>query len=211
MRIARLDLTRYGKFTGQSIDFGPRRPDAPDFHIIYGPNESGKSTTLAAWLDLLFGIGADLRRGEKRKSYNFLHADASLTIGATLELQTGMREFVRTKRSLLDGAGRPLAEGALSGELGGLDRAAYQAMFSLDDETIESGGDSILQSKGELGEMLFSASAGLPDLSRRLAAVRDEGTGFASQERLTPTEVAEERLLAGLRWRARGGTVRSEP
>ena len=32
-----------------------------------------------------------------------------------------------------------------------------------------------------------------------IAAVREEGTGFATQERLTPTEAAEERLLAGLR------------
>lgn len=32
-----------------------------------------------------------------------------------------------------------------------------------------------------------------------IAAVREEGTGFATQERLTPIEVAEERLLAGLR------------
>ncbi|MDO9430427.1 MAG: radical SAM family heme chaperone HemW [Phenylobacterium sp.] len=32
-----------------------------------------------------------------------------------------------------------------------------------------------------------------------IAAVREDGTGFATQERLTPVEVAEERLLAGLR------------
>jgi oxygen-independent coproporphyrinogen-3 oxidase len=32
-----------------------------------------------------------------------------------------------------------------------------------------------------------------------IAAVREDGTGFAAQERLTPVEVAEERLLAGLR------------
>ncbi|MBT9473562.1 MAG: radical SAM family heme chaperone HemW [Pseudomonadota bacterium] len=32
-----------------------------------------------------------------------------------------------------------------------------------------------------------------------IAAVRETGTGFATQERLTPIEVAEERLLAGLR------------
>jgi len=32
-----------------------------------------------------------------------------------------------------------------------------------------------------------------------IAAVREDGVGFATQERLTPIEVAEERLLAGLR------------
>ena len=56
MRLNRLDLTRYGKFTDCSIDFGTPTPGQPDLHLIYGPNEAGKSTLLAAFLDLLFGI-----------------------------------------------------------------------------------------------------------------------------------------------------------
>ncbi|WP_370129715.1 AAA family ATPase [Bradyrhizobium ottawaense] len=44
MRLRRLDLTRYGKFTDHSIDFGERPIDQPDLHVIYGPNEAGKST-----------------------------------------------------------------------------------------------------------------------------------------------------------------------
>ncbi|TIU66888.1 MAG: hypothetical protein E5W25_16855, partial [Mesorhizobium sp.] len=36
MRINRLDLTRYGKFTDKHIDFGPVEPGRPDLHIIYG-------------------------------------------------------------------------------------------------------------------------------------------------------------------------------
>jgi uncharacterized protein YhaN len=51
-------------------------------------------------------------------------------------------------------------------------------MFSLDDETLEAGGESILASKGDLGQLLFSASAGLADLSRRLVDVRAEAEGF---------------------------------
>ena len=56
MRLNRLDLTRYGKFTDQNINLGERKAGEPDFHIVYGPNEAGKSTALAAFLDLLFGI-----------------------------------------------------------------------------------------------------------------------------------------------------------
>lgn len=56
MRVNRLDLTRYGIFTDHSICFGERSSRASDLHLIYGPNESGKSTALAAFLDLLFGI-----------------------------------------------------------------------------------------------------------------------------------------------------------
>ncbi len=54
MRIARLDLARYGRFTDRTIDFGDRPESGPDLHIVYGLNEAGKSTTASAILDLLF-------------------------------------------------------------------------------------------------------------------------------------------------------------
>jgi uncharacterized protein YhaN len=174
MRLKRLDLARYGKFTDQSIDFGERMDGEPDLHIVYGPNEAGKSTALAAFLDVLFGI-------ETRSRFNFLHPYATMRIGASLELAGGTREFLRVKRpqnSLLDASERPISEGVLLGELGGIDRESYRTMFSLDDETLEAGGESILASQGDLGQLLFSASAGLADLSRSLSDLRTEADGF---------------------------------
>src|SRR5258707_10597624 len=51
-------------------------------------------------------------------------------------------------------------------------------MFCLDDETLEAGGESILASKGDLGHLLFSATAGLADLSDRLGSVKAEAESF---------------------------------
>lgn len=172
MRLKRLDLTRYGKFTGQVIDFGDRPDDGPDLHFIYGPNEAGKSTALAAFLDLLFKIG---------NHYNFLHDYDAMRVGACLEFDGGVHEFVRIKRNrndLLDGNGLPISEAIIAGQLGGIDRQSYRAMFSLDDDTLEAGGESILASKGDLGELLFSASAGLANLSLTLTDSRTEADGF---------------------------------
>lgn len=174
MRIRRLDLTRYGKFTDHTIDFGLRTESSPDLHIVYGPNEAGKSTALAAVLDLLFGI-------ETRSPYGFLHPYSSMRLGAALDLQMGEREVFRIKRpqnSLLDADDQPISEAVLRGELGGIDRESYRTMFSLDDDTLEAGGESILASEGDLGELLFSASAGLADLSRRLGDLRTEADAF---------------------------------
>ncbi|HQS46578.1 MAG TPA: AAA family ATPase [Xanthobacteraceae bacterium] len=174
MRLQRLDLTRYGTFTGRSIDFGTRSEGQVDLHIIYGPNEAGKSTTLAAFLDLLFGIGV-------QSPFNFLHSYPTMRIGGLLEIGGATRMFTRIKRaqnSLLDADDRPIAESTIRGELGGIDRDAYRTMFSLDDETLEKGGESILASKGDLGELLFSASAGLADLSRRLLDLKGEADRF---------------------------------
>ncbi|QCI64232.1 ATP-binding protein [Phreatobacter stygius] len=174
MRLNRLDLTRYGKFTDRQIDFGSSEPGRPDLHIVYGPNEAGKSTALAAFLDLLFGI-------EARSRYDFLHPYATMRIGASLDLASGTRAFVRIKRpqnSLLDGGEQPVPDGLILGDLGAIDRASYRTMFSLDDDTLEAGGESILASKGDLGQLLFSASAGLAELSRTLVALRGEADGF---------------------------------
>jgi uncharacterized protein YhaN len=174
MRLRRLDLTRYGKFTNAVIDFGEAIADAPDLHIVYGPNEAGKSTAFRAFLDLLFGI-------EMQSPFNFLHPYDTMRVGGCLELSVGARELVRIKvrhQSLRDGANQPVSESLLAGDLGGLDRAAYRSMFSLDDDTLETGGDAILASNGELGQLLFSASAGLAELSGTLIAIRAEASKF---------------------------------
>ncbi|OJY64446.1 MAG: hypothetical protein BGP12_15220 [Rhodospirillales bacterium 70-18] len=174
MRLRRLDLPRFGRFTDATIDFGPAPVDAPDLHIVYGPNEAGKSTALAAYLDLLFGI-------ETRSRYNFLHPYATMRVGGALETAAGCETYNRIKRaqgSLLDGADRPVPGTVLAGALGGLDRAAYQAMFCLDDDTLEAGGRSILESRGELGQLLFAASSGLAELGRTLETITAEADGF---------------------------------
>ena len=47
MRFERLDILRYGALTDRGLDF---RPDAR-LHVVYGPNEAGKSSALAAISD----------------------------------------------------------------------------------------------------------------------------------------------------------------
>ncbi|GLQ79951.1 sugar translocase [Mesorhizobium huakuii] len=170
MRLRRLDLIRYGKFTDKTIDFGPKPESGPDLHIVFGLNEAGKSTALSGFLDLLFGV-------EERSRYNFLHEYSAMRIGGVLELSGDEQTFSRTKQrsnSLQDAAGLPVSEIAISAHLAGLSREAYSTMFSLDDETLEAGGKSILESRGDLGKLLFAASAGLGHASDILSALEAE-------------------------------------
>lgn len=174
MRIERLDLTRYGRFTDQTLDFGPARPGKPDLHIVLGPNEAGKTTALNAWLDLLYGMAPNT-------PYAFQHGYELMRIGARLALAGGAHDYVRVKRaknSLLDADGNPVPEDALVEAMGGLGRAAYANMFSLDADALEAGGKEAIASKGQLGEMLFSASAGLGALSGALGDLRARADAF---------------------------------
>ncbi|MDX8479841.1 AAA family ATPase [Mesorhizobium sp. VK24D] len=185
MRLRRLDLTRYGKFTEKAIDFGEKPASGPDFHIVFGLNEAGKSTALSAYLDLLFGI-------EERSRYNFLHNYSSMRIDGLLEFEGQALAVSRTKsrsNSLHDAEGRPLSEIAISAHLAGLSRDTYSSMFSLDDETLEAGGKAILESRGDLGKLLFTASAGLGHASDVLAALETEADGLHRKQAQT-TEIA---------------------
>ncbi|MDX8449920.1 ATP-binding protein [Mesorhizobium captivum] len=186
MRLRRLDLTRYGKFTDKTIDFGPRPASGPDLHIVFGLNEAGKSTALSAYLDLLFGV-------EERSRYNFLHEYSAMRIGGILDFEEQSQTFARTKsrnNSLHDAEGLPLSEMAISAHLAGLSREAYSTMFSLDDETLEAGGKAILESRGDLGKLLFTASAGLGHASDVLTALDAEADAL-HRKQAQATEIAQ--------------------
>ncbi len=194
MRIARLDLARYGRFSGYSLDFGDKPAGQADFHIVYGLNEAGKSTAAAAILDLLFGIEKQSPYGAAETRANW-HAYSAMRVGARLELKGKFHEVARLKRdknSLVDHENRPLDETLIKSELAGVDRAAFRMMFSLDDESLEKGGEAILASRGDLGQLLFSASAGLAEMSGRLDSLRDEAHRFF-KPRASKTELAEKK------------------
>ncbi len=166
MRIERLDLVRYGRFTDASLELPRGRPD---LHIAVGPNEAGKSTVLEALEDLLFGIKA-------RSDMNFLHSYRDMLLGAAVEAngkQLAFRRRKGNKNTLLTAEGAPMSAGerALAPFTGNVDRAFFGRMFNLDHERLRDGGREILQDRDEIGQMLFSAGSGIQDLRKRLAAL----------------------------------------
>ncbi len=159
MIIQRLDLIAYGRFTDASIDLsaGPRR-----FHIIYGPNESGKSTSLRAITSLLYGMAT-------RAEDNYLHANAKIRVGGVLVDSTGSSLSCirrRGNRGTLREAddNTTIPDSVLSAMLGGVDREAFEHRFGLSHEELVKGGQAILEGEGDLGEILFAAGAGVSQL-----------------------------------------------
>ncbi len=174
MRIRRLDLVRFGRFTDAAIDLPSQ---TPDLHIVTGPNEAGKSTVRTALGDLLFGIPT-------RSSLNFVHKYARMRLGAALETDGTQLEFLRrkgrTKTVLLpNGDPAPQGERALAPFLNGVDRSFFERMFSLDQERLRKGGQEILEGGGDdAGRKLFSAGAGIQDLQKTLAELDTEANSL---------------------------------
>lgn len=169
MRLQRLDLLRYGHFTDRSFELPAGNID---IHIVFGPNESGKSTALSAIEDLLFGVLT-------KSPYNFLHDYPSMRIGAILENGRESLKVIRRKGSkdtllITDNSPFPGGEAALRPFLAGADRSFFKRMFSLDHVRLETGGREILEAKDEIGKMLFSAGTGIAGLRDRLTALSNE-------------------------------------
>ncbi len=174
MRLRELRLERFGHFSDCCHDFGEGGANA-DFHIILGPNESGKTTTMMGYLALLYGFE---RRNEP---YAFRHERRNLSVSALLEFDGEVRQFTRvggSKPDLRDAAGKPVPDYVLEDIIGNLSRDGYEKLFCLDDSTIEQGGKEIVNADGEMGKLLFGAMAGVSELSKVLDTARDEAVAM---------------------------------
>lgn len=159
MRLHRLDLIKYGKFTDRCVEF-PH--STRDFHLIVGPNEAGKSTLRSAVLDLLFGI-------PPRSAHAFLHPLNELRLGASIGNQAASLEFQRAKaqkQTLRTPSDSVLADNTLMPFLGTADRHFFDQMFGLDHTRLVDGGNSILNAENDVGQVLFQSAAGIASLGK---------------------------------------------
>lgn len=158
MRLDRLDLLAYGHFNGRTLNFAPEAR----LHVVYGPNEAGKSTTLAAIVDLLYGFKA------KDHPYTFKHQKPML--GGRVSAAAGLAlEFVRTRVKQGPGLLAPdqsaaLPDDALAPFLLGVAKEEFERLHALDNPRLKSGGREMLDPSSDIGRKLFAAGAGLEDL-----------------------------------------------
>ncbi|MFW5734421.1 MAG: AAA family ATPase, partial [Oceanidesulfovibrio sp.] len=165
MHIRRLDLRAFGPFTDKILDFGGA---GAGIHILYGPNEAGKSSAREALGDFFFGI-------PRQTDNDFLHPYKNMAICAELALANGRiitaSRYKRDKNDLVDGSNEPIDEDWWRhAVLGGFERTFFSQMFAIGHETLRQGTRGLLEGGGDLGETLFAAASGIANLR----AVLDE-------------------------------------
>ena len=167
MRFRQLSLERCGRFEGCELDF---RAGAPELHIIYGVNEAGKTTSMAAVADLLFGF-------EPRSRYNFLFDYPMLRIGAVLEEDDRVLSVRRRKAnagSLVDADDKQIDDGPLIAMLHGQTRDGFRLAFSLDHLRLREGGHEMARARGDVGQTLFAAGSGMTGIVSALAEIEKD-------------------------------------
>lgn len=168
VKIHRLDLIAFGHFTNRTIEFYPPivqldKKNSHGVHIIYGPNEAGKSSSLRALTAWLFGFPARTEDG-------FLHSYQNLRVGGLLANQQGetlacirRKGNNNTLRDQDDSAIIPSE--TLSKFLPKVDEKQFLRMFGIDHDTLREGGEELARGGGESGQALFASASGLNNLT----------------------------------------------
>lgn len=79
MKILEIKLIAFGPFTEKVLDLSAGQEG---LHIIYGPNEAGKSSALRALRQMFYGI-------PERSMDDFMHPYSKIRIGALLRRSDG--------------------------------------------------------------------------------------------------------------------------
>ena len=179
MKIRQLFLKAFGPFTDATLDFsGPAR-----IHLIYGPNEAGKSSALRALGDLRYGI-------HPRSTDDFVHAFKDMLLAGTFEDAAGQvhalarRKGTKNTLMLADPAtGLPIVNSTVPPDVqlaltGGVQREQFETMYGLNSAHLREGGQQLIRGEGELGAALFEASTGSAGIKALLASLEADAKRY---------------------------------
>jgi uncharacterized protein YhaN len=159
VKLLGLDLIAFGPFTGASLDLSG---GSEGLHLVYGPNEAGKSSALRAVRQLFTEI-------PHRSADDFVHKHEKMRLGARVRNARGeVLEFRRrkgNKNTLLGPDDAPLDDARLAAFLGGLDPAEFATKFAIGHDELVAGGKAVIAGGGDIGRLLFAAGAGLTGLA----------------------------------------------
>ncbi len=159
MKICEIRLIAFGPFTDVQIDLSGGKEG---LHIIYGPNEAGKSSALRALKHMLYGI-------PERSLDDFVHPYTKMRVGAAIQRKDGeVLEFVRRKgrsntlRAVDDKT--VLDESILHHFLSGVNADVFSTMFGISHADLVRGGREIITGGGSMGQIIFAAGSGVANL-----------------------------------------------
>ncbi|MEM6848743.1 MAG: AAA family ATPase [Pseudomonadota bacterium] len=169
MRIAALDLVRYGGFEDRRLEFPAPAKGAADLHLIVGPNEAGKSTLRRALADALF-----LERSP------FQHWGAgSMALGARVELDGGAIDFERAAQKVQPAS----AKAQLKEALGTMKREDFVRAQAFTHDDMREAARALADGRGELHQLLVDTAAGLKGVAPILAHLQADSDAMFRRHR----------------------------
>ncbi len=165
MKIKRIQIRQFGKLNNWDAKLGE------GLTIIYGPNESGKSTLHSFIRGMIFGVPRYRGRAAKTDPYTRYEPwESPFSYGGSMTMEVGEKEFLLTRSfykndlraalsCITDGEELSVADGDLNMLLGNI-------------------GESIYDNTVSIGQLGSSTDEGLAQqLQRYMANLEDSGSG----------------------------------
>ena len=186
MWIEKIQIKNFGKFHEKTIEF------EPGLNIVYGANESGKTTIHNFLTGMLFGIEKSRGRAGRDDLYGAYEPwnSASFYVGNMIMQIDGKRFFLERNfyhkeksaklRNLEDNEELSVEFGDLSMLLGGLTRENYQNTYCirqagfLADESLAGALENYMSDVSNSGDGSVRIQAALEDLSKKKKAVEKD-------------------------------------
>jgi len=168
MRLRRLEVEHFGVFSGQTFEFHP------NFALLFGPNEAGKSTLLQLVREVLFGFKV------QQNPYLFVDHAGEMAATATFDLAAGGELRFRRRKGTkgevvgqLSSTGQEIDAADLQKLLGGATRELYEHVFGFSLRELSQADESL--QRANLTEALYGGGlGGLAHFQRVQAELQSE-------------------------------------
>jgi uncharacterized protein YhaN len=171
MRFESFTLEKYGLIDSRTLALC----SSPGLVVIHGPNEAGKSTSLEAISDFLYGVPNNTARGGVF-GYDNIRLSASLILADETRLTLKRRKG--HSRTLTDENGQAVDEAVLARILGSTGRDRFASLFGLDHMKLRSGGEHLLAADGDIGRLILEAGGGLRTLVETVDDLGQRASGL---------------------------------
>jgi uncharacterized protein YhaN len=180
VKLLDLHLLAYGPFTDQHLDLSA---GSEGLHLVFGPNEAGKSSALRALRALFYGV-------PERTRDDFRHGKTEMRVGGLFRGKDGTElccyRRKGRKNTLLDAKGDPISEHELARLLGGVAEPLFERLFGIDHEALVSGGQALLDEHGREAEALFGTGLGSSAVHALLETLDEEAQALFAPRAFKP-------------------------
>lgn len=193
MRLCELRLVPFGVFEDLSLLFVPGR-----VHLVYGPNEAGKSTCHSALAGHLFGWAKS-----KKDTPAVLQVRGALSrVSMRWQTEVGAPIVQATRlanQKIVEKSGHEIDAADYESRFAPYARGEFETLFALDHGALHDGGTLLGDKAGSLRDALFAAAQSGADIRRVHADLeREEGDLYRPRAKVLPVNKAIARMKKAL-------------
>ena len=207
MIIKRITVRNFGKLQDRTMEF------SDGINVLYGDNESGKTTTHTFVRSMLYGIQRQRGRAARKDAYNlYLPWENSSDYGGTLWFENGGKNFRLTRNFYKenptteflcedDGEILDVAQGDLDAVLGGISETVYENTVSVAQLKSTTGPELVREVQNYMASYQGAGDSSV-DLGRTMQMLKMARKGYQVQaeQKKRENQREKEKISSGMEY-----------